>query len=99
MDNVLLMLTPFAVFAVSFILLHTDGAFDVFYKIRVALGYYDDTKDNVLVNLLRCFWCFSTWVALFFAVMFFVWHAAYVFLVIWFAPVGIANLVNIYRGE
>lgn len=72
-----------ASFGISYLLVHTDGPFDIFLKLKIlvhlylpvwddfeAIEYYqeDDDPTGLFAKLLHCFWCTTTWVSLFVSV-------------------------------
>lgn len=59
---------------ITSLLVREDGPFDVFARLRLALGvYYDDMSEahgrNTVAKALTCTWCLSVWISLFAALL------------------------------
>lgn len=75
-ENVLVV--GLASFAISYILRYTDGPWEVFYRMRSRIGVvYDPMLQMDVVEvewvgayMVACFWCFTTWVSLFVAILY-----------------------------
>ncbi len=54
-----------AVWRISSLLVHEDGPWDVFVRLRKLAGVSSgpDPVEGFLTNLLSCVWCTSLWVA------------------------------------
>lgn len=91
-----------ATFAITYLLRHTNGPFDVFKRLRelagiVSVPVYDEDSNVVYIveelngsfisKLYSCVWCTGTWVALTLMI-------APDFIVTWFAALGIAGLLH-----
>jgi hypothetical protein len=100
-------------FTIVYLVKYTDGPFDIFYRfrkfIKLEIPMYDSSGTSVLsyiedddpngffALLVKCFWCFSTWVALFLSV-------AYILLVnkqyvtfpfLWFSAIAVSGILHV----
>jgi hypothetical protein len=73
-----ILLFPFAVFGLAYLIYQTDGPFDIFKWFRTLMGlryiavtgvdgkpisWVQSDTGSFTAKLMSCFWCFSTWVA------------------------------------
>lgn len=80
-----------AVFGLSWLIRHTDGPFDVFYKVRKLFGIQyievyegggqlvnivEEIPEKFFAKLVGCFWCLATWFSL--LVTIYGWYKQYI---------------------
>lgn len=96
-------------FSIYFIVRHTNGPFDVFYKFRQMLGYvylevYDDSDsivdiveepptENFFGKLFDCPWCSSTWYCLLAFVPLYFQYHVLIVFMATFVSVGLMNII------
>lgn len=89
MNTIIFIILCFATWRLSNMLVHEDGPFHVFRRVREWVGIIHDdagevlqTPDRFFSNLLSCTWCTSMWVGTVWALLWFflsdvsVWVAA-----------------------
>jgi hypothetical protein len=99
-------------FTVVYLVKFTDGPFDIFYRFKKFIGLiiplYDDGETSVVsyiedddpsgfvAQVVRCFWCFSTWISfvLSIAYILLVNKSVYVFPFLWLASIGISGFIH-----
>ena len=65
-----LIILVFATWRLSSLFKNERGPYQIFEKIRIWVGIYDESKEGtLLVEIFECFWCLSIWVATFICVL------------------------------
>jgi hypothetical protein len=83
-----------AVFGFTYLVRFMDGPFDIFIKFRELVGIKyvptlssfanpepdtEEIPDKFFAKLVGCFWCFTTWISIFFCVAFAIVYARGIF--------------------
>lgn len=106
----------FFTFGLCYLIRYTDGPFGLFDKFRGKLGvrrfpvydekevileYIEESDDSFFAELLSCWWCFSTWIALVSAILYFFVdeYPLSAFPFIWFGAVAISGILHTYVEE
>lgn len=87
MEIFILLLGILATWRISSLFVHEKGPFHIFSILREAIGIQHDNDDNpyaypsgFLGELFSCVWCFSIWIGIFLAILYFISASVYVWI-------------------
>lgn len=105
--------TGLITFAITYLLKDTNGPNDMFLRLRLAAGIrfapvwgdHDNVVDTMeeasssfLSKVIICWWCFSTWIALFTSILYTLvilnYHFWSAIPFIWFGAIAIAGIIH-----